>query len=132
LNPTNLPTSNTVVVNKPGQSVSLPSGEYWRQRVELRGGYYCPSSRAFRSAPTGIKQVGESLTIGPEKPCLLKIGGPLKPTVIAHRPGRTLGIAYQLLDGNGRRYFRQGEESPPRFAVYHNDRVIGSASFEYG
>jgi hypothetical protein len=74
----------------------------------------------------------EWLTISPDKPCSLKIGAPLRPVLLTHRRGRMIGLSYQLLDGEGRRYCSEKRDQPPRFTVYCDGYEIASGSFEYG
>jgi len=122
----------TVVPDPSGAAVSVPAGEYWLQEVVLQGGYSCLLPRRIVDGRTGIEQEGEWLTISPEKPCLLKVGGPLKPTVAAHRQGQNVRIWWGLLDASRRGYSCRNPQTPPRFAVYCDDEVVGSGSFEYG
>lgn len=124
--------NNLVVLHRPGPSVQVPAGQYWIEEIELRGGYCCNPPRRILDGLTGQSQDGELLSIGPDKPCRLKIGGPLEPRALAIRQGRTLRIAYELHDADGRMYVARGAKNPPRFVIFSGGQVIGSGSFEYG
>jgi hypothetical protein len=124
--------NDTVVLNRPGKSESVRAGDYWVQEVELQGGYSCMLPRRTIDGLTGDERVGDWVRISSEKPCSLKIGGPLKSTVITHRMGRTVQIAYRIVDADGRMYYRRSAQTPPRFTIRREGRQIGSGSFEYG
>lgn len=123
---------NLIVLDRPGRSVSVPAGEYWLQAVELDGDYSCFLPRQIGDWFTGEERDGEWLAISPEKPCWLKIGGPLKPTVLAIRQGRAVEFGCPLFDANGRQYERRNTKSPPRFTISCDGQVVASGSFEYG
>ena len=124
---------DTFTLQHPGTSVSLPAGKYLPQNVELKGGYRCYVP--FQIVDGRTKKVlrgPEWLTISPEKPCLLKVGAPLTPSLRTFRQGRTIRIAYDLLDSEGRSYSPGTRDKPPRFTVSCGGREIASGSFEYG
>ncbi len=106
-----------------GQTQSLPAGRYRVTQVELTGGYRC--------TVTGTGE-DDAFQLVPGKPCELKVGAPLNPSVKVTRQGRLLMMNYQLLDAGGRTYSNQNRTNPPRFAVFKDDQEIGSGSFEYG
>lgn len=124
--------NDTVVLHRPGKSEPVRAGDYWVQEVELKGGYSCMLARRTFDGRTGEQREGDWLRISPEKPCSLKIGGPLKSIVIARRMGRTVQIAYRIVDANGRMYYRRNAQAPPRFTIRRDGREIGSGAFEYG
>jgi hypothetical protein len=121
-----------IVLDRPGRSVSLPAGEYCLRTVEFDGGVFCIFQRGIRDRLTRTEGEGEWLTISPEKPHSLKFSGPLKPTVLATREGRSLRFVHRLFDANGREYVQRGPKHAPRFTVFCNGQVVGSGSFEYG
>jgi hypothetical protein len=121
----------TVVPDRSGAAVLVPAGEYWLREVAIKGGYSCSHPRRIVDGLNGIEQEEEWLTISPEKPCSLKIGGLLKPTVGAYRQGRTVRIGWGLLDA-GRREYSCRNAQAPRFAIYCDGQAVGSGSFEYG
>ena len=108
---------------KPDASVFLPPGRYSIEEIELQGGYSAGPSFGFSD---------QEFVLSPDKPCRLKCGAPLAPTVTVKRAGRLLTMDYQLLDAAGREYQESGRDNPPSFAVYRGDRQIGSGTFEYG
>jgi len=120
----------TVVPDASGRAVSVPAGEYRLHEIALKGGYSC--QRPIANGLAGVGPYGEWLTISPEKPCLLKVGGPLKPAVGARRQGRTVQIWGALRDAGGREYFRRDAGTLPRFTVYRDHQIVASRSFEYG
>jgi hypothetical protein len=123
--------NDTVVLQRPGPSVSVPVGEYWLQKVELLGGYSCILPRRIDDR-TGQVVDGEPVSIRPGDSWLLRIGGPLKWGVSAVRQGRTLQVGCFLFDRNNRMCSRPSAQKPPRFTIYCDNRVVGSGSFEYG
>ena len=120
-------------VRCPGPSISLPTGEYLLQQINLKGGYSCNVPFGVMG-PDGKELRGpEWFTISRDKPCSLKIGAPLKPSVRAIRRGPTIIIAYELLDSQGRGYVSEKRDNPPRFTVSDSSgREIAAAAFEYG
>ena len=108
---------------KPGASVFLPPGQYEIEEIQLQGGYSAGPYYGFSD---------QQLELSPDKPCRLKCGAPLAPSVTVNREGRLLKMDYQLLDGNGREYHSSEYDNPPTFIVYRGDQQIGSGTFEYG
>ena len=108
---------------KPDASVFLPPGRYGIEEIELQGGYSAGPSFGFSD---------QEFVLSPDKPCRLKCGAPLTPTVIVKRAGRLLQLDYQLLDAAGQEYHSPEYENPPTFVVCQGDRQIGSGTFEYG
>lgn len=131
--PRSVDPNDTVVLHRPGPSESVPAGEYWIWEVRLTGGYSHFLLQWFTEGATGKDHEGKWLTISPEKPCLLKIGGPLKPGLSAGRKGRLVSLGYYVIDAVGRKY--EGHERnkpPPQFTVCCDGRAVDSYSFEYG
>ncbi len=121
------------IVQCPGSSVSLPTGEYLLQQINLKGGYSCNVPFSIMGPGDKVLKGPEWLTISPGKPCSLKIGAPLKPAVRVFRHGSRILIAYHLLDSEGRSYVFNKRDKPPRFTVFDcSGREVGSGSFEYG
>jgi hypothetical protein len=121
-----------LVLNSPGSTVSLPVGDYLLERIELKGGYVCNVPFRVFGPNNQELRAPQWLTIGPDQPCVLKIGAPLKATLRTYRQGRVILIAYDLLDSEGRRYASTKRGSPPRFTVSCDGREVASGSFEYG
>jgi len=123
-------THNMITLESPGESVQLPEGEYRIHCASLEGGYELPSYS---------RSDGSSFHLRPDEPYELTVGGPLQPTVIAHRSGRSVNLSYGLVDQVGRSYVSSPDNAngPPRFNVYLNkpgrpDEEIGDGVFEYG
>ena len=70
-------------IQRPGSTVLLPAGRYLLQEVALTGGFKC--------------HVGQWLTLSADKPCHLKVGASLTPSVKASRQGRILELSYKLV-----------------------------------
>lgn len=108
---------------QPGESISLPSGEYQLYEVRLQGGYICYAWRES-GAP--------SITVTSDKPAVLKIGAPLRQTIKVERQGRVLVLNYKLLGVGGESYSFDDRSKPPIFTVYKGDKEIASGKFEFG
>jgi hypothetical protein len=125
--------SKPTVLDRPGLSATIRAGTYIFAGAELKGGYsHNPSLTQFDPQTRKSTLTVERLTIGPDKPCVLKVGAPLEQKVSVARQGRVLHMTYRLLDSEGRRYLPENRDKPPQFAVYCNGREVGSGSFEYG
>lgn len=109
--------------DKPGESITLPAGEYRLLETHLKGGYICSSSRT----PTG-----DWVTIAEDKSAVLKVGAPLKQIVKAQRRGKFLALNYELLGVGGEMYTSANRSKPPIFTVYKGDKEIASGKFEFG
>ena len=110
-------------------SMFLPPGQYTIQQIDLDGGFF--STRQDFAHPE------KPLKLAPGTPCRFDIRTPLTPSVTVKRAGRLLTLDYQLLDGDGRKYRRNGpavtdSSLKPKFAVYQGDRLMDSGNFEYG
>ena len=128
---------NPLIVHCLGSRMSIPAGEYRLQKIELKGGYCCDVPMQIIDGLTGkVLREAEWLTIGPDKPCTLKAGAPLKLVSRVYCLGRVIRLGYELLDAQGRRYYAPATPRQlPRFAVYQGDREIASSdsmSLEYG
>ncbi len=122
-----------VEIDRPGQSVALPAGEYYVREVVVEGGYrarrlYVWTDRGACPATPGF----DTFNLRPDEPHTLRIGAPLRPSVEVDRQGRILKLDYKLLDAAGRQYLPQSLEGRPSFAVFNGDRQVGSGRFEYG
>jgi hypothetical protein len=121
------------VLKRPGPSVMIPVGTYILASADLSGGYTSfPPLEQFDPQSRKTRVTAERLNIIPDKPCVLRIGLPLKAALRTYRRGRTILIAYELLDSEGHRYASTKRGSPPRFTVSSNGREVASGSFEYG
>ena len=112
------------VFDSPGKSMTLPEGTYTLSDVEVAGGY--------RYMSRSNRQAGQ-VTIRHDEPAVLKIGGPLKPSVEAVRRGRVLLLNFQITGIGGESYIGpRSDDQRPAFAVYQGDRKIATGQFEYG
>ena len=123
-------THEMVTLESPGESVRLPADEYKLYSALLEGEYLLPPYSTFNESSFHLRS-GETFE--------LTVGGPLQPTVTAHRTGRSVNLSYQLLDQAGRQYtpHQEGASDTPRFKVYISkpgqpDEEIGRGTFEYG
>ena len=105
-------------LDHPEGTVTIPAGRYRARKLTLEGGFACYEAR--------------NVTIEPNEPAVLKIGGPLRQDLRVERHGRTLRLSHRLLGQGGEQYrpVRRGEA--PGFTVYRADRKIASGQFEYG
>ncbi len=109
--------------NRPAETIEMPVGEYRLQEVRLEGGYTCP--------PLSVSG-RDWITVGEDKPSMLKVGAPLKQTVRVQRQGRILILNYELLGVGGEKYTGPDMSKPPTFTVYKGDKEIASDKFEFG
>jgi len=114
---------HTERITRPEESVELPPGEYRLQAARLKGGYTCNNMGV-----SGYNWV----TVAPDKPATLKVGGPLVPTVKVQREGRILRLSYELRGEGGEAYTGGDRSKPPTFAVYRGQKKIASGRFEFG
>ena len=114
---------------RPGKTIQLPPGQYSVQAIELAGDF-----RHQADNPYGVG--GDAFEVAPGKPATLVVVAPLKPKITVKRHGQHLEMNYAAVDGAGRDYLYVGQSrrhaTPPRFTVYRNEKVLASASFEYG
>jgi hypothetical protein len=111
------------VIDRPGESLTLPAGKYRLEEIELQGDY-----RSCRFRGSG----GQWFELTPDRPHQLRVDGLLSPTVDVTRQGRLLELSYSLADVNGATYSYRDSGNPPQFRVYKGGQEIGSGSFEYG
>jgi hypothetical protein len=109
--------------NSPGQTVTLPVGQYHVLESHLSGGYTC-----FQGPGPNVQWI----TVTEGNPALLKVGAPLKQTLDAARHGRVLVLDYKLLGAGGESYAGKDRSKPPSFAIYKGDKEIASGTFEFG
>lgn len=125
--------ANLIRLDRPGPSVEIPAGEYHVQEVRLQGGYRCAPPGRVTDGFTGETRETGSFNVSPEKPYVLDVGAPLKPTLKVIREGRTLRVAYSLLDRSGREFWTYvpddfGCGPVATLSVHCRDRLVGSAS----
>ena len=128
---------NPLQLRHPGSSVSIPVGEYLLQKIELTNGFRCYVPFRIIDGVTGkSKKEPEWLTIRPDKPCLLRVGAPLKLKLGVYRFGNIIHVKHELLDAEGRWYDdSKPSRQLPQFAIYQGDHQIASndsMSLEYG
>lgn len=111
----------------PAGKIELPPGEYRVEEAQLEGGIrFSPPYFIVPSGSTERQEYGW-FTLTPEKPHVLRVGGPLKPSVTVIREGRVLRMAYEVTDEDGRNfYYYDNPDNPPRFTVFGDGQVIGS------
>jgi hypothetical protein len=114
---------NQETFKQPGESISLPPGEYQLYEVRLQGGYIC-DERGDQNAPL--------VTVTSDKPAVLKIGAPLRQTIKVERQGGVLILNYKLLGIGDENYSFENVSKPPIFTVYKADKEIASGKFEFG
>jgi hypothetical protein len=105
--------------NNPDEIITLPAGKYRLEAIYLKGGYQC-------------NYINKSIIIPEDKQTVLKIGAPLKQTIIVKRQGRELRLNYQLAGIGGEVYSDPNRTIKPSFTVYKGDKIITSGSFQYG
>jgi hypothetical protein len=105
-------------------SITLPAGTYRIDQIELQGGYAMSSS-----ADSGDLT---RIVVSPDKPAVLKAGGPLRQVIQVSRHGSVLTLNYELAGIGGEKYTGATTQSPPSFTIYKGNRAIGSGQFEYG
>jgi hypothetical protein len=117
--------SSLVVLDQPNDTVAVPLGEYYRQRIYL-------DSRG----PRGLFRASryDSVRVAANRPAQLNVGGPVKHELTVRRWRNTLHLNY-LLAGLGGENYTVGwlnPQEPVQFAVYKADTKIASGAFEYG
>jgi len=106
--------------DRPAATIKLPAGEYRLLEAHLKHRYWFH----FLSR--------DWVTVGKDKPAVLKVGAPLKQTVKAQRQGNLLVLNYKLLGVGGEIYTGRDTSKPPTFTVYKGDKEIASGKFEFG
>jgi len=108
--------------DKPGESITLPAGEYRLREVHLEGGYV-----------SRVQIVPDDwVTADKDKPAVLKVGAPLKQTVKVQRQRNLLVLNYELLGVGGESYTHRDRSKRPQFTVYKGTKKITTRKFEYG
>lgn len=103
----------------PTPAMRIPRGSYALFRVDLMDSF------------SGDLESEERLVAGGN--ALLKTGGPVNQTVSARRQGASLSLGYVLKGIDSVEYLPDiSSEASPGFAIYQNDRKVGSGQFEYG
>ncbi len=120
-------------LHRPGPKVSLAAGEYRVTDVRLEGGYRCCPPQRIGDPQGGEPEEVGWFTVGPDKPHVLRIGAPLKPTLRVARDGRILRMAYDLMDASAAMgwYYvpEQGWNGPmAHFTVSCRGQVVGSGT----
>jgi len=110
-------------IDKPGETIKLPVGQYQLQESHLDGGYVY-----FQRA--GLQD--EWIMIAENKPAVLEVGAPLKQTLKVKRRGKALVLDYKLIGIGGEAYTKNERNKPPRLIIYNGDEEINSGRFEYG
>ena len=110
-------------IQRPGQFVPLPAGEYRLRQVQVQGGYHwqlLPDTQEpwFRVEAGAVHKV--------------EAGAPLRPHATATPGPGCLALGYDLRDAAGRKYSGPRQGQPPRFVITKNGQEVGSGSFEYG
>ena len=124
--------NNPVHLRHPSPGVVIPVGEYRVSEVKLQGGYSChPPGYIGDSDTDEVREVGW-FTVGTDKPYVLRIGAPLKPTLKVIRENRTLRMVYSLLDVSEQKHWVYvpesfGSEQMADFTVYRGDQLVGSS-----
>ena len=125
---------DTIPLDHPEPSVVIPVGEYRVKEVRLQGGYHCyPFLDGIRDPETGESREVGWFRVSPDRPHVLHIGAPLKPTLRVFRENRNLRMAYHLADVSGQEFWWYVPENfgcgpVASFSVYRGDLLVGSGS----
>ena len=119
---------SAVLIDSPGQTVSVPAGNYRLEGVYLDGGEAGLFIAKFDSGRH------ERVAIDENQTTTLKIGGPLASSVEVNPLGRTLRMVYSLKGVGGYEYqaLNESRENPPEFVVKKDGKEVASGNFEYG
>ena len=114
-----------VILDYPGEVVSIPARKYVRQQVYLDNE---DSLGCYHSQLSKIIVVSES------KSAALKIGGPLINKVSMNPHGPRLDLSYSLVGRGNESYgtITSNTSAPPQFVVYRGDDKIATGPFRYG
>lgn len=117
--------SPLVVLDEPNDSVAVPVGEYYRQRIYLDSRGPRGLFRAYRY---------DTVHVAANRPVQLNVGGPVKHELTVRRWGNTLHLNYLLAGLGGENYTVRwlNPQEQVQFAVYKADTKIASGAFEYG
>jgi hypothetical protein len=113
----------TVILDNPGPAEKAPAGTYQKSEVWLRKG----TAEAF---DIGDRRV----SISPNAPTTLTVGGPLTNAVSVTRQGDLLVFNYRLVgaDGHSYRLSTGDSQHPPEWSVYGGEQKLASGKFQYG
>lgn len=118
-----------ITLDNPGTCATLPAGQYRWVDVWLQD----KGSPTFRAENYAIYYEGSyPIIIAPDKPAVLKIGGPLTSMLEVDHQGTNLQMNYRLAGVGGETYAASGHTLPPKYTIYKGDRLIATGSFEYG
>jgi len=115
----------TVVLNEPGQRVSVPAGDYTRQQIVIDGG----------RAGTLQAKTSHTVSVREGQPVELAVGGPLDNSLTVKQSGSLVSLDYQLRGIGGEVYTTEMEPlsyNPASFQVRKGGRTIKSYQFRYG
>ena len=110
------------IINTPDAIIKLPVGEYSLLESHLKGGYVRLGT-----------STNEWIEVSEDKPAVLKVGAPLKQTIVVIRQGKVLILNYKLMGAGGEQYRDpMRPETRPSFTIYKGERIVGSGKFDYG
>jgi len=117
-----------VILDEPSASVQVPVGSYNQPDIALE------QKGSAANCVASPSQTGRRISVNDKTPAVLNAGGPLTNSVTASREGRDLVLDYMLVGAGGETYkmATNGLPKPPAFAVYKDEKKIGSGDFEYG
>lgn len=117
-----------VILDEPAAGAQVPAGSYDQPDVALE------QNGAAAFSVSSPSQTGRRISVNARTPVVLNVGGPLTNFVTVSREGRDLDLDYTLVGTGGESYkmATNGSPKPPAFAVYKDDKKIGSGEFEYG
>lgn len=115
-----------VVLDAPGQTVSLPADNYRIQGVYLQ---QAPGKPTFVGAPATPRFAATA-----DAPYRLKVGAPFVGSVVATRKGNVLQMQYVLKGAAGEEYsiVNPDRGNPPKFVIYKGDQKVADGSFQFG
>jgi len=121
--------SMVAILDEPSGEVAIPVGTYDRQDVFLDGG---SSVGVFR---TVVRTRG--LRVFRDVPVSISMGAPLRNSVKVEASvlRNMLRLGYELRGADGEIYDPYPRHDPkraPKFAIYGNNKKVGSGSFAYG
>ena len=116
------------ILDRPGSSVTLPTGDYRIERILVQAAAADPLYQA--SPDEKFVRVREGQT------AVLEVGAPLNNTAGVHRIGPAMSFDYRLLGREGAEYepVEGGVDTrnPPQVAIFRGEGKLASGSFDYG
>lgn len=115
----------TVVLNEPGQRVSIPAGDYTRQQIVIDGG----------QAGTLQAKTSHTVSVRKGQSTELNVGGPLDNSLTVKQTGSLVNLDYQLRGIGGEVYTTEMMPlsfNPASFQVRKDGKTIKSYQFRYG